>query len=56
MPKSGLLHIEKHIGKKSVMSLKDVDNDAHKIYKQESACKFNDSVVFYEIMCKHQKK
>ncbi|KAD6454217.1 hypothetical protein E3N88_08923 [Mikania micrantha] len=37
------------------MSLKDVENDTHKIYEQESGCKFNDSVVFYEVMCKHQK-
>ncbi|KAL8265344.1 hypothetical protein R6Q59_023474 [Mikania micrantha] len=26
------------------MSLKDVENDAHKIYEQESGCKFNDSI------------
>ncbi|KAL8197735.1 hypothetical protein R6Q57_024269 [Mikania cordata] len=41
--------------KKSGMSLKDIENDAHKIYEQESGCKFTDSIVFYEVMCKHQK-
>ncbi|KAL8225936.1 hypothetical protein R6Q57_018493 [Mikania cordata] len=30
------------------MSLKDVENDAHKIYEQESGCKFNDSILNYD--------
>ncbi|CAH1427340.1 unnamed protein product [Lactuca virosa] len=36
------------------MSMKDVENEAHKLY-ETSGSKFNDTIVFNEVMCKHQK-
>ena len=36
------------------MSMKDVENEAHKLY-ETSGSKFNDTTVFNEVMCKHRK-
>ncbi|CAH1427528.1 unnamed protein product [Lactuca virosa] len=36
------------------MSMKDVKNEAHKLYKT-SGSKFNDTIVFNEVMRKHRK-
>ncbi|CAH1433853.1 unnamed protein product [Lactuca virosa] len=36
------------------MSMKDVENEAHKLY-ETSASKFNDTIGFNEVMCKHRK-
>ncbi|CAH1433852.1 unnamed protein product [Lactuca virosa] len=37
------------------MSMKDVENEAHKLY-ETSASKFNDTIGFNEVMCKHRKR
>lgn len=34
--------------------MKDVENEAHKLYEKSSS-KCNDTIVFNEVMCKHQK-
>ncbi|KAD3641022.1 hypothetical protein E3N88_30245 [Mikania micrantha] len=39
---------------RSGMSQKDIESEAHKIYEQDGN-KFNDIVVFNEVMCKHPK-
>ncbi|XP_023768986.1 uncharacterized protein LOC111917541 [Lactuca sativa] len=36
------------------MSLKDIENEAHKLY-EASGNKFNDIIVFNDVMCKHEK-
>nr|KAJ0205358.1 hypothetical protein LSAT_V11C500278470 [Lactuca sativa] len=36
------------------MSMKDVENEAHKLY-ETSGSKFNDTILFNEVMCKHRK-
>lgn len=36
------------------MSQKDIENEAHKLY-EASGNKFNDSIVFNEVICKHPK-
>ncbi|KAL8257523.1 hypothetical protein R6Q59_029564 [Mikania micrantha] len=36
------------------MSEKNIESEAHKIYEQDGN-KFNDIVVFNEVMCKHPK-
>ncbi|KAI3778280.1 hypothetical protein L2E82_07461 [Cichorium intybus] len=41
--------------KRSGMSQKDIENEAHKIYEANGNNKFNDFVVFNEVMCKHPK-
>ena len=40
--------------KRSAMLMKHVENEAHKLYKT-SGSKFNDTIVFNEVMCKHRK-
>ncbi|MFS7963682.1 hypothetical protein Hanom_Chr08g00741221 [Helianthus anomalus] len=39
---------------RSRTSQRDIENDAHKIY-EKSGKKFNDSIVFNEVMCKNPK-
>ncbi|CAH1451651.1 unnamed protein product [Lactuca virosa] len=41
--------------RRSGMSMKDVENEAHKLY-ETSGSKFNDTIVFNEVMCKHRKR
>ncbi|CAH1433849.1 unnamed protein product [Lactuca virosa] len=36
------------------MSMKDDENEAHKLY-ETSGSKFNDTIVFNEVMCKYRK-
>ncbi|CAI9272377.1 unnamed protein product [Lactuca saligna] len=36
------------------MSMKDVENESHKLY-ETSGSKFNDTIVFNEVMCQHRK-
>ncbi|CAH1427818.1 unnamed protein product [Lactuca virosa] len=40
--------------RRSGMSMKDVENEAHKFY-ETSGSKFKDTIVFNEVMCKHRK-
>ncbi|CAH1420277.1 unnamed protein product [Lactuca virosa] len=40
--------------RRSGMSMKDVENEAHKLY-ETTGSKFNDTIVFNEVMCKHRK-
>ena len=40
--------------RRSGMSMQDVENEAHKIY-EAGGSKFNDSIVFNQVMCKHPK-
>ncbi|XP_076924303.1 uncharacterized protein LOC143586707 [Bidens hawaiensis] len=40
--------------RRSGMSMKEIENNAHKIYEQDGG-KFNDTVVFNEVMCKHPR-
>jgi hypothetical protein len=40
---------------RSGMSQKDIEREAHIIYEQGGKGKFLDSVVFYDVMCKHPK-
>ncbi|CAA0840995.1 DNA binding [Striga hermonthica] len=42
------------VRKRSGMTDKDVENEAHRIYKAGGS-KFQDSIVFNEVMCKHPK-
>ncbi|CAI9263816.1 unnamed protein product [Lactuca saligna] len=39
---------------RSGMSMKDIENEAHKLY-ETSGSKFNETIVFNEVMCKHRK-
>ncbi|KAL7597877.1 hypothetical protein Lser_V15G25105 [Lactuca serriola] len=40
--------------RRSGMSQKDIENEAHKLY-EASESKFNDIIVFNEVMCEHDK-
>ena len=40
--------------RRSAMTMKDFENEAHKLY-ETSGGKFNDTIVFHEAMCKHRK-
>nr|KAJ0218878.1 hypothetical protein LSAT_V11C300137910 [Lactuca sativa] len=40
--------------RRSGMSMKDNENEAHKLY-ETSGSKFNDTIVFNKVMCKHRK-
>ncbi|XP_023734772.1 uncharacterized protein LOC111882630 [Lactuca sativa] len=40
--------------RRSGVSQKDIENKAHKLY-EASGNKFNDIIVFNEVMCKHEK-
>ncbi|CAH1438794.1 unnamed protein product [Lactuca virosa] len=40
--------------RRSGMSMKDVKNEAHKLY-ETNGNKFNDTIFFNEVMCKHRK-
>lgn len=41
--------------RKSGMSQKDIESEAHKIYEQDKRSKFTDTVVFNAVMCNHEK-
>ncbi|CAH1443660.1 unnamed protein product [Lactuca virosa] len=40
--------------RRSGMNMKDVENEAHMLY-ETSGSKFNDTIVFSEVMCRHRK-
>ncbi|XP_023735357.1 uncharacterized protein LOC111883254 [Lactuca sativa] len=40
--------------RRSAMTMKDFENEAHKLY-ETSGGKFNDTIVFNQVMCKHRK-
>ncbi|CAH1433850.1 unnamed protein product [Lactuca virosa] len=48
------IYREAYRKRRSGLSMKDVENKAHKLY-ETSGSKFNDAIVFNEVMFKHQK-